>query len=242
MSHNLETAEHPAPEDDELDVLGLSEVQVSAMKVHPGWENPSVGQLNKFKEKLTAMHSSIPLFPSALSPHRSHYQFLSQSSATMAPNLPADTCLTILGLDSYSTGLLTVNNREENQKFLTNSESIHMCLLLIERICKGTFDICRDAIPAIYFPLAHVFQCLLSHCLASNRLHRKQSCHWGGAGQIRAPLQWHQWICKEDLRGYRSHQQCQVPEHHHVPFQGTWLGNHVHPWCEDLHPPALSGW
>ncbi len=153
----LRDSRAPAPEDDESDVLGLSEVQVSAMEVHPGWENPSVGQLNKFKEKLTTTHPSIPLFPSALSPHCSHYQFLSQSSATMAPNLPANTRLTILGLDSYSTGLWMVNDHEENQKFLTNSESIHMCLLLSECIRKGTFNICHDPIPAIYFPLAHIF-------------------------------------------------------------------------------------
>ncbi len=58
----LRDSRAPAPEDDELDVLGLSEVRVSAMEVYPGWENPSISQLNKFKEKLTAMHSSIPLF------------------------------------------------------------------------------------------------------------------------------------------------------------------------------------
>ncbi|KAK0198030.1 hypothetical protein F5146DRAFT_1130979 [Armillaria mellea] len=127
------------------------------MEVYPGWENPSVGQLNKFEEKLTTTHPSILLSPSASSPYQSYLLSLFPSSATMSPNPPANTCLNILGLDSYGTGLWTVNDREENQKFLTNSESIHMCLLLSEHVCKGTFDICRDPIPAIYFPLACIF-------------------------------------------------------------------------------------
>ncbi|KAK0184279.1 hypothetical protein F5146DRAFT_1006770 [Armillaria mellea] len=75
----------------------------------------------------------------------------------MSPNPPADMCLNILGLDSYGTGIWTVNDHEENQKFLTNSKSIHMCLLLSKCIRKGTFDICHDPIPAIYFPLTCIF-------------------------------------------------------------------------------------
>ncbi|SJK97346.1 uncharacterized protein ARMOST_00598 [Armillaria ostoyae] len=75
----------------------------------------------------------------------------------MSHNPPADTCLNILGLDSYGTGLWMVNNCEDNQKFLTNSKSIHMCLLLSEHVHKGTFDICHDPIPTIYFPLARIF-------------------------------------------------------------------------------------
>ncbi|KAK0431511.1 hypothetical protein EV421DRAFT_1911771 [Armillaria borealis] len=138
----LRDSQAPAPEDDELDVLGLSEVRVSTMEVHPGWENSSVAP---HYSPLLYLHTSLTpsSFPNPL--------------LSCLPTPLPDTRLNILGLDSYGTGLWTVNDREDNQKFLTNSKSIHMCLLLSERIRKGTFDICRDPIPTIYFPLARIF-------------------------------------------------------------------------------------
>ncbi|PBK73742.1 hypothetical protein ARMSODRAFT_1015282 [Armillaria solidipes] len=76
----------------------------------------------------------------------------------MPPALaPVDNHLTIIGLNTYNPGLWTINDRKESTKFLTNSESIHMCILLSEHARTGAFNICRDPIPAIYFPLAHIF-------------------------------------------------------------------------------------
>ncbi|KAK0188837.1 hypothetical protein F5146DRAFT_1140409 [Armillaria mellea] len=75
----------------------------------------------------------------------------------MPPPAPINNRLAVIGLNMYNPGLWTINDHDENTKFLTNSETIHMCILLSKHAHTGAFDICCDPIPAIYFPLTRVF-------------------------------------------------------------------------------------
>ncbi|SJL12635.1 uncharacterized protein ARMOST_16064 [Armillaria ostoyae] len=151
----------PPPEDDEYAVEEVSEVRVSAIELLSVGKISSVGwatKSNGTKPTTTHLNSqfslSASLSPSTIPSHPSIPAF----PLIMPPSLaPIDNRLAIIGLNAYNPGLWTVNDREESTKFLTNSESIHMCILLSERARTGAFDICRDPIPAIYFPLARIF-------------------------------------------------------------------------------------